>query len=224
MKQIPAISILHRRVAIVENGKYKYLQNSDGKFRNPKNLAQELESGVIFILDIDGLERSSPNLATIKKIAAFKDIWLDAGAQDIEDMMDLFVSDASEVILGTKSLSDLKELQDAAEMSEQIIFSIDYDGKILSPDPKIAKMSIDQLLDAVKDFKLDSAIFMDLGSHRDKTPIDLKIVSRMAKQFENLYVSAHTIPEDYEALENAGVTGLIIDFRTFARPDPKWAA
>ena len=215
MKLIPAMSIMQKRIAIVENGKYEYLQNSEGQFRSPTKVAQELESDEIFILDIDGLERSSPNLGTIKKIAAYKDVWLDAGTQDIEDMMDLFVNDASEVVFGTKSLRNLKELEDAAEMSEKIIFSIDYHGIIISPDHEIADMNVDQLVDAVKDFKeLDTAIFMDLGSHQNKTPVDLNHIASMVGAFSNVYVSAHVIPEDYQALEDAGVTGLIMDFRT----------
>ncbi len=220
MKHIPAMTIMHRKVAIVENGKYEYLQSSEGKFRNPTKIVQKLDSDEIFILDIDGLERSSPNLTTIKKMAAFKDIWLDAGAQDIEDMMDHFVSDASEVIFGTKSLRNLKELEDAAEMSEKIIFSIDYHDKIISRDKKIADMSIDQLVNAVKDFQsLDTIILMDLGSHKDKTPVNIDHINSMTSVFSNVYVSAHVIPEDFQALEDAGVKGIIRDFRTIGYAD-----
>jgi len=215
MKLIPAMSIMHRKVAVVENGRYDYLRNSEGKFRSPSNLAQELEGREIFILDIDGLERSSPNLSTVKKIAAYKDVWLDAGTQDVEDMMDLFVNDASEVVFGTKSLQSLEELKDASELSEQIIISIDYHDKIISPNEEIADMDVDQFVDAVKKFEsLNKAIFMDLGSHQDKTPVDLDLIGCLSKVFSEVYVSAHVIYEDYPALENAGVSGLIRDFRT----------
>ena len=220
MKLIPAMTIMHRKIAIVEDGKYEYLRNNGGQFRSPSNLVQELDSDEIFILDIDGLERSSPNLSTIKKIAAYKDVWLDAGAQDIEDMMDHFVSDAAQVVFGTKSLRNLRELEEAAELSEKIIFSIDYHGKIISPDREIADMSIEQLVDAVKDFEgLNTAILMDLGSHRDKTPIDLNHITSMVGAFSEVYVSAHVIPEDYQALEDAGVSGIIRDFRTIEKAD-----
>ena len=214
MKLIPAMSILHGRIAIVNGGRYEYLQNSEGEFRNPVKLARELPGDEIFIMDIDGLERSSPNLKTIKKIAAFKDIWLDAGSQDSEDMMDLFVSDAAEVVLGTKALESLEELRDAAEMSAQIIFSIDYDGRILSPVDEINSMDISGIIDAVKDFRIDTVILMDLGSHRDKTPVDLGIIRQLADAFEDVYISAYTIRDDYDALEEAGVKGIIRDFRT----------
>ena len=224
MKLIPAMTIMHRRVAIVENEKYEYLQNSEGQFRSPPKLAQGLDSNEIFILDIDGLERSSPNLSTIKKMAAYKDVWLDAGAQDIEDMMDHFVSDASQVVFGTKSLRNLKELEEAAELSEKIIFSIDYQDKIISPDRSIVDMSIDKLADSVKDYEgLDTAILMDLGSHKDKTPVNMGHIASMVSTFSNVYVSAHVIPEDFQALEDAGIKGIIVDFRTIEKAGPAQA-
>ncbi|MCK5309457.1 MAG: hypothetical protein KAJ64_02310 [Thermoplasmata archaeon] len=220
MKLIPAMTILHRRVAIVENGRYEYLQNPEGQFRSPTKLAQEFDSNEIFILDIDGLERSSPNLGTIRKIAAYKDIWLDAGTQDVEDMMDLFVSDASQVIFGTKSLRNIRELEEAAELSEKIILSIDYHGKIISPDREISGMSIDQLVDAVKDFEgLGTAILMDLGSQKDKTPVDMGHITSLVNAFSEVYVSAHVIPEDFSNLEDAGIKGIIWDFRTIGEVD-----
>ena len=215
MKLIPAMTILHRRVAIVENGRYEYLQNSEGQFRSPTKLVQEFDSNEVFVLDIDGLERSSPNLSTIRKIAAYKDIWLDAGTQDVEDMMDLFVSDASQVIFGTKSLRNISELEEATELSEKIILSIDYHDKIISPDREISGMSVDKLVNAVKDFQgLNTAILMDLGSQKDKTPVDMGHIANMVNGFSEVYVSAHVIPEDFSNLEDAGVKGIIWDFRT----------
>ena len=217
MKIIPAISIMHKHIAVVEGGSYQYLRTQDGLLRSPVNVVQELSGEEIFILDIDGLERSSPNLGTIKKIAAYKEVWLDAGTEDVNDMMDLFINDAEYVVIGTKSLHNLDELEEAAELSDKVIFSIDYDDGIISPDVSIYDMNIDTLAEAVSNFKdLHTIIFMDLGSHRNKTPVDLNIISKLTKLFKNVYVSAHVIPDDYSFLEEAGVAGLIRDFRTLA--------
>ncbi len=215
MKLIPAISIMDSRIAVVEDARYQFLRTDGGKFRSPTKLVQELPGDEVFIIDIDGLERSAPNLKTIKKMAAYKNIWLDAGTEDAHDMMDLFINDAELAVLGTKSLYNLGELEEATELSDKVIFSIDYDGGIISPDKNIAGMDIGQLVESVKGFKdLDTVIFMDLGSHRDKTPVDIGMLAPLIETFENLYLSAYVIPEDYQNLEEAGITGLIIDFRT----------
>ena len=220
MKFIPAISIMHNHIAVVEHGRYEYLRTENGLLRSPVNVVQELPGDEVFIFDIDGLERSSPNMGTIKKIAAYKDTWLDAGTQDIDDMMDLFVNDAEYVVMGTKSLRSLDELEEAAELSDKIIFSIDYDDGIISPDENISNMNIEQLAEIVNNFKgLDTVIFMDLGSHRNKTPVDLNIISSLTKFFKNVHVSAHVIPDDYSYLEEAGVAGLIRDFRSIEKID-----
>jgi uncharacterized protein related to proFAR isomerase len=217
MKLIPAISIKDSHVAIVENGQYTYLRNSDGLFRSPVNLVKELELlvGEVFILDIDGLEKNSPDLDTVKRIAAFRDVWLDAGTIDAESMMDLFVSDASRVVMGTLTLESLDELRKALEISENIIFSIAYDKGIVSPDTRISGMDIETLLKEIGEFpKLQTGMLFDLGGLRDRTPPDPSIISKIAGHFEEFYVSGYMPDISVDALKDSGVSGLIIDFRT----------
>lgn len=217
MKLIPAISIKDGHVAIVENGQYTYLRNSDGQFRSPVNLVKELELlvGEVFILDIDGLEKNSPNLDTVKRIAAFRDVWLDAGTIDAESMMDLFVSDASRVVMGTLTLESLDELRKALEISENIIFSIAYDGGIVSPNPRVSGMDLDHLLKEIDEFpKLQAGMWFDLGGLRDRTPPDPNIISKMAGHFDEFYVSGHMPEASVDALKDSGVSGIVIDFRT----------
>jgi len=216
MKLIPAISIKDGHVAIAEGGQYTYLRNSDGQFRSPVNLIREFELlvGEVFVLDIDGLEKNNPDLDTVKRIAAYRDVWLDAGTIDADSMMDLFVSGASRVVMGTLTLESLDELRKALEISENIIFSIAYDKGIVSPDPSVSGMDLDLLLKEIGEFpKLQTGMLFDLGGLRDRTPPDASIVSKIASHFEEFYVSGH-IPANIDALEGSGVSGLIVDFRT----------
>ena len=217
MKLIPAISIKDGHVAMVENGQYTYLKNSDGQFRSPVNLVRELELlvGEVFILDIDGLEKNSPDLDTVKRIAAYRDVWLDAGTIDAESMMDLFVSDASRVVMGTLTLESLDELRKGLEISENIIFSIAYDKGIVSPDPQVSGMDIDNFLKRISEFPgLKTGMLFDLGGLRDRTPPDPNIISKIGGHFEEFYVSGHMPDANVDTLKDSGVSGLIIDFRT----------
>jgi uncharacterized protein related to proFAR isomerase len=217
MKFIPAISIKDGHVAIADGSQYTFLRKSDGQFRSPVNLVRELDLlvGEVFILDIDGLEKNSPDLDTVKRIAAYRDVWLDAGTTDAESMMDLFVSDASRVVMGTLSLASMEELGKALEISENIIFSIAYDRGIVSQDPRVSGMDIDTFLKEIGDFPtLQTGMLFDLGGLRDRTPPDPGIVSKLAGHFKELYVSGHIPDANVDALENSGVSGLIMDFRT----------
>jgi uncharacterized protein related to proFAR isomerase len=216
MKLIPAISIKGGQVAIVENGQYTFLRGSDGLFRSPVNLVRELDLlvGEVFILDIDGLEKNSPDLGTVKRIAAFRDVWLDAGTADADSMMDLFVSDASRVVMGTLTLESLDELRKALEISENIIFSIAYDHGIVSPNPRVAGMDLDAFLKEIDDFPtLQTGMLFDLGGLRDSTPPDTEVISKLAGHFKEFYVSGHMTDANVDALQDYGVSGLIIDFR-----------
>ena len=217
MKYIPAISIKGGHVAIAEKGAYSFLRNENGQFRNPINLIKEMDFSEeeIFILDIDGLERNSPDLDTVKHMATFRDIWLDAGTPDYESMMDLFISGASRVVLSTLSVISLEELRKALDMSENIIFSIAYDGSVVSSYPAIAGMSLDALMIELKEInKLKLGMLFDLGSLRDRIPPDIDTITRIAPFFDEFYVSGYLTEKEADALANSGVTGLIIDYRT----------
>ena len=216
MKLIPALSIKEGRVAIVEDGNYVFLRNVEGQFRNPVNLIREWKfSGEeVFVLDIDGLERNSPDLDTVKRIAAYKDVWLDAGVDDADSMMDLFVSDASRVVMGTICLESLVELEKALDISENIIISVGYDGGVVSPDPSIAGLTLEEIMEKLgKIENLRNGMLFDLGGIRDGKRMDLETISKIAGQFKEFYVAGHINREDIPALEDAGISGAIIDFR-----------
>lgn len=216
MKLIPAVSIKDGRVVVADGGTYQYVRNAEGQYRSPVNLVREsaLPGEEMFILDIDGLERNSPNLDTVKKLAAYRSIWLDAGTPDSDSMMDLFVSDVSRVVLSTLTLDSLDELTSALDISDNIIFSIAYDSGILSPNPSISGMGIPELMGKLKVLtNLKAALLFDLGSLRDKKPIDRNVITEMASHFGELYVSGWFEPQDLENLGSIGVSGCIVDFR-----------
>lgn len=216
MKFIPAVSIKGGHVAIAQGGTYRFLRNDDGLFRSPVNLIREMNfpGEEIFILDIDGLERNSPDLETVKRIAAHRDTWLDAGTPDSESMMDLFVSDATKVVLSTLTLTSLGELRKSLEMSDNIIFSVAYDSGVVSPDPRLSGMGLGALIRELGDLSsLRAGMLFDLGSLRDGKPVATEPVSALAGFFEELYVSGYATAQDAEALGQAGAAGLIVDFR-----------
>ncbi|MDD4307665.1 MAG: HisA/HisF-related TIM barrel protein [Thermoplasmata archaeon] len=216
MKLIPAVSIMDGRVVVADGGTYQYVRNAEGQYRSPVNLIREtaLPGEEMFILDIDGLERNSPNLDMVKKLAAQRSIWLDAGTPDSDSMMDLFVSDVSRVVLSTLTLDSLDELTSALEISDNVIFSVAYDSGVLSPNPSISGMGLHELLAKLKGLtNLKAAMLFDLGSLRDKKPIDRNAIAEVAGHFDELYVSGWFEPQELDNLSSAGVSGYIVDFR-----------
>jgi uncharacterized protein related to proFAR isomerase len=221
MKIIPAMSIKEGRVAVASGRNYTYLTNANGLFRSPVNVLKEAElpGEEIFILDIDGLEGRMPNLKTVGRISAHREVWLEAGTSDADSMMDLFVAGVSKVAMGTLSLASLDELAAALEISEDVIFSVAYDGGVVSGIPGIGGAGIDALLSETKELNPGPAIFFDLGGLRDSTPPDADVVAKLAGRFGQVFVCGHFGEGDIERMRQAGAAGAIVDFRKLERKD-----
>ncbi len=214
MKLIPAMSIMRGHVAVAEGRHYSEMRNEAGQFRNPVNVLKDIPGDEAFILDIDGIEGRMPDLGTVKRIAAHREVWLDAGASDADSMMDLFVSGASKVVLGTLSLESLDELSEALDISEDIILSVCCDRGIVSPDSRYSGMSVADFMAGLGDMPgLKSVLLFDVGGLRDCKPPDLEAVKALAGRFGEVFVSGHIDAGDMKTLEEAGAAGLIVDFR-----------
>lgn len=202
------------RITVVEDGQYMSLKNESGQFRNPVNVLKEQDSEVIFILDIDGIEMNKPDLSLITKLSNHKELWVDAAPLTAGGVSDVLISGAERAVMGTKAMLNLDHLEEAVELSENIIFSLDYDNGVLAADKTVGSMGIDQLLAEVQDRDVQRALLFDLGGIRDKKPPDLNITRKLTSNFEEAYLIGHVQQGDVGHLEDAGLTGAIIDFRT----------
>lgn len=211
---IPAVSIMSGRVVEVEGGQYRFHRNEEGRYRSPGNLVQELDSDVVFILDIDGIEANRPDLNLITKMSSHKELWVDAGSLTCGGAADVLISGAAMVVVGTKSVSNLKHLEEAIELSENVIFSLDYDDGIVTGDKKVKAMSVDELLTKAHELGVRKAMLFDLGGLRDDRPPDTDLVGKLAGKFDDCYVAGHIKPDAITELDSAGATGALIDFRS----------
>lgn len=73
--------------------------------------------GMVYIIDMDGKEKGSPNLKLYKSIG--KNIWLDAFPKSIDDIIDLLVCGAERVTI--RSIKE-KYFEDIKNISEKEIF------------------------------------------------------------------------------------------------------
>ena len=215
MHIIPAFSIQHGHLVVVEDGEYVPLNDATGTETDPVELAKELRADHerAFVLDINGFERNSPDLEMVRRLSAFVDVWLDAGTLNHGGATDLLVAGASAVVMGTKSIFDLGELGKAFELSENIIFSLDYDNGILSENPEIVAMDVRNLLEEVRDTGVQKGMLFDLSGIRSRKTPDLGLMQAVAEMFDEAYVAGHVSQEDIQHLENIGLAGLIMDFR-----------
>jgi len=214
MKLIPAISVKGGHVVSASGHCYSALRNEQGLFRNPANLLKDIPGEQVFVLDIDGVEGRMPNLKSIARMAAHREVWLDAGAPDADSMMDLFVAGATRVALGTMSLDSMDELAAALEISEDIMLAVCCDRGVVSPDPRYGGMAPMDFVNRLAGLEsLGSVMLLDLGGLRDRRPPDIALVRALASRYGEVYVSGHIDQGTMEELDAAGAAGVIVDYR-----------
>lgn len=111
------------------------------KIKNRKILyAKELlesidESKIIYVYDIDGIEKNKPNLCTFQKLSKNHELWVDPGPRNLGDIVDNFLTGASAITIRSHLFPKINPLN-IREISENKIF-INDDFK---------KMNMDSLL------------------------------------------------------------------------------
>jgi hypothetical protein len=89
MDIVPLIRFRNRNILGKEDSKYKideFLKNEE----LPKK---------IYLLDYDGIEKNKPNLCTYQKLSKTIDLWVDAGPNDIGDVVDAVMAGATDITL-----------------------------------------------------------------------------------------------------------------------------
>lgn len=69
--------------------------------------------GMVYIIDVDGYNKNSPNLSFYKKIG--KKLWIDAFPRRVEDVIDLIVIGAERITIGDMNEKNIKELKELCE-------------------------------------------------------------------------------------------------------------
>jgi uncharacterized protein related to proFAR isomerase len=211
-KEIPAISILDRTIVIARGDEYESL-TIDSAVPNALDLIEIVTENynTVYISDINGLMRGSPQTLLIKEISDFCEVWIDAGVNNSESVYDLFVAGASEVIISSKTLTDLLELAKAFELSENIIFELDYSNGTISPNIQIRDMSPKDLCEELIDLGINRIIFADLDRVSEKKSIEQNILRDLSQFDLEIYVGGGIKLNDAPLLEKLGASGAIIE-------------
>lgn len=197
---IPSVSIFKGNVVKVLNNKY-----------NPINIkfSDLIAFKTIYITDINGIEMGNPQLDFIKKNSLKKELWVDSGIRYSENVVDILISGAEYVIIGTKTLVSLKELEKTYEFTENIIFQIDYENGIISSDLEIINMGGKNLAEKCKSIGISKIILADYSAI-EKNSVNYKLVNELLSVGVGVYVITNK-KFSYE-LEKIGVKGTIVKF------------
>jgi len=91
----------------------------------------------VYVTDTDGIERNRPQLDVAQEICDAIPTMYESGIRFGQNVIDVLVAGAENVVIGTATLVDLDELKRAFKLSENITFKADFRDGIVSFDPSI---------------------------------------------------------------------------------------
>ncbi|WP_455392794.1 HisA/HisF-related TIM barrel protein [[Eubacterium] cellulosolvens] len=210
--EIPAISLMDKTIVIVHEENYETL-TIDNQVPDALDLIEIITENynTIYLMDINGLTLGNPQLEVVREISDFCEVWLDAGIADSEGVYDLLVAGAQEVVLATKTLKDFFELAKTYELTENLIFELDYDGEVISPGIQLMDMSPEKLGDEILNIGINRMIFGDLGRIGTNKPLESDLIRALVQQGLELYVGGGVKLTDVPTLKKLGAQGAIIE-------------
>ncbi|MCK5559670.1 MAG: hypothetical protein KAJ51_03715 [Thermoplasmata archaeon] len=212
---MPAISILNGRIVMAHKNKYQRLK-IDNVIPKPADfielLADEHGYSTVFITDINGVTKNNPQIGLIRKISEAAEIWLDAGVRNGDSVIDLFIAGAERVVLGTKTIDALEELEIAHELSENILFGLDYHhNKIVSCNTTLQARDPLAVLNEVTRMGIKKVVFTDLGRIGTTEPLNLRLIKSIVSKRVELYVGGGIKKSQAYDLSKSGVKGVLVE-------------
>ena len=211
-KEIPAISILKGSIVIAHSGRYETL-TIDEKVPDALDLIELITENyeIVYITDLNGLMDGKPQVKFIHKLTDFCEVWLDTGVVEAEQIYDLFVAGTSEVILSSKTINGLTEVARAYELSDNLIFQIDYDDGIISLNKPLGAMDPQELVQELNDIGIQKIIFADLSRIESNKRLDTDIIQKLVTSGSNIYVGGGVKVNELRTLKQLGSTGAILE-------------
>jgi uncharacterized protein related to proFAR isomerase len=207
---IPALCIYKGYPVIKKKENYEPMKNEEGENQELNQILKELSPDykTILLTDINGVNRDKPQLDMVKSVSTKMELWVDAGTRIGPGVIDVFVAGADFVVLGTKTLLGLDELEKANELSENVILDINYDEGIVSPKKDIRDMDPFDLAKEAKNIGIKNLIFTDLKNTAINSEFDLNSAKAIIANDLNIYFHGRFKGDERDYF-NMGIKGLI---------------
>jgi phosphoribosylformimino-5-aminoimidazole carboxamide ribotide isomerase len=170
----------------------------------------------IYVADLDAILGRGENSSTVAALAAEARVMVDAGVSEPARAQALLDLGAHRVIVGTETLPGPGALDHLlAELPEGVlVLSVDLrEGRVLSPDPRLAGLSAAEALARLRRPGLREAIVLDLARVGSGAGPDVALIAELRAAFADLELLAgggvRTI-DDLRALHAAGAAGALV--------------
>lgn len=158
------------------------------------------------VVDAQGLAVNKPDLTTIQRAARSRSVWVDAGSRTVADVSDLFIAGATRVTARWNTLADLGELEEAAEMTEDMYLGVEV-GADFVRNPR-ERLASEKLAEIVGRLALP-VVLIDLSARGAASDRALACGDQFAAAPERWYMGV-VEPDAARALEARGYAGAIL--------------
>lgn len=210
---IPAVSILHGQPVMMKNREYMTLKDENGKERDIAEIIDELKKKYekVLVTDLNGITWDRPQLEVLRRICSKMNFLVDAGSRYGEGAIDILITEAENVVLATKTLKRFEELENAMELSENIILGIDYDDGVLSPNREIRDMTPGALAHRAENTGIHTFILSDMKNLTSDTRFNIDVARTILSPERTVYVHGR-FDSDANEIRTAGFAGAIIEY------------
>jgi len=114
-------------------------RSADGSPYDPFDVVDHLteQYPMIYLVDLDGLERGDPQLDYLQEIAREASLWVDGGVRTAEQAIDILITGARRAVLSSAYLRGPRQLKRAWRLSTELVFEMEIDatGRLVLADP-----------------------------------------------------------------------------------------
>jgi phosphoribosylformimino-5-aminoimidazole carboxamide ribotide isomerase len=190
MNIIPVLDILNGIAVHAirgERNKYQPLKSILSSSSESLELAKAFDSfgfNELYMADLDAITKNDENFSVYSEVVSETNLSLmiDAGINDLERAMKVFDAGASNIIIGTETLTDLDFVQNAIQTfsEDSVIVSIDLkEGELLTKSKKIKSMEPLQLVNLLEDLGVARIIILDLSRVGSKQGSNMELAKKV---------------------------------------------
>ena len=126
-RMVPAVMIRRGQVVTPAEKGPQTMLDENGRAVDVLDLADRLiaEHGRLYVIDLDGIDRDSPQLDYLQEMSRDGELWVDAGVRTADQAIDVLIAGASRAVLSSSALESIDEVARAWVLSQEITVELD---------------------------------------------------------------------------------------------------
>jgi len=165
----------------------------------------------VFMLDLAGINRASPNFDVMRHLVKRCEVWLDLGAREPGEVMDGYMLDVERVAAGSKTLPSLDAFGEIHALSQEVLPCLDWDGAVVWGDPRETRTDLREAARALRAIGFDSLCVMDLRRLGTESGPDPALLADLQGLDAELYLGGGIRETDVPMLGERGIAGGLVD-------------